>query len=95
MSKQALIYRAKNLGIINESKFKSMFIELSRYGERKNERTPISLDTPILLKKIIDVHIKHLGLTAKEVAENIASVYEQDFNELFGFEKPQMRVVFD
>jgi len=95
VSKQSLIYRAKDLKIIDESKFRSLFIELSRYGERKVEKIQVPLDKPVLLNKIIDVHLNQLGFTMKQLAETVAALEEPDFLALFNIGRPNLRVVID
>jgi Zn-dependent peptidase ImmA (M78 family)/DNA-binding XRE family transcriptional regulator len=95
-SKQAIIYRAKDLGIISEVKFRSLFIELSRFGERKKEKIEIDIDQPILLKKIIEVHETDLKYSKQFIAENIFGISEADFCEWFGYyNRPKLRVVLN
>jgi Zn-dependent peptidase ImmA (M78 family)/DNA-binding XRE family transcriptional regulator len=95
VSKQAVIYRAKDAGAINETKFKTLFIELSRFGERKNEKIEIAIDQPTLFNKIIQFHEKNLELTKKEIAEDLAGISEIDFNEWFGFRDTKLRMVIN
>lgn len=95
VSKQAIIYRAKDVGAITDTKAKNLFIELSRFGERKNEKIQISIDTPTLFSKILQFHEKELGLSRKEIAENLAGITEIDFNEWFGFNDSKLRMVID
>jgi Zn-dependent peptidase ImmA (M78 family) len=94
VSKQAIIYRAKEVGIINDTRFKSLFIELSRFGERKKENIEIDLDKPVLLKKIIEVH-HNLGYNTKTIAEETFGISEKDFLEWFDMERPKLRIAFD
>lgn len=93
VSKQAIIYRAKDAGAITETKFKTLFIELSRFGERKNEKIELSIDQPTLFNKIIQFHENTLEFTRKQIAENLAGVNEVDFNEWLGFKDNKLRMV--
>ncbi|RPD39448.1 XRE family transcriptional regulator [Chitinophaga barathri] len=93
VSKQAIIYRAKDLGIIDDVKFKTLFIELSRFGERKKEKLEIQIDEPKLLKMIINAFEKHLGYTTKSLAENIAGLNESEFLDWFDIHRPGLKVV--
>jgi Zn-dependent peptidase ImmA (M78 family)/transcriptional regulator with XRE-family HTH domain len=95
VSKQAIIYRAREVGAISDSKFKSLFIELSRYGERKKESIEIAIDKPVLFKKIIDVHQKQLGYSSKTIAEDILHISEKDFYDWFEADRPKLRVALD
>ncbi|HWK03751.1 MAG TPA: XRE family transcriptional regulator [Puia sp.] len=95
VSKQAIIYRAREVGAINDSKFRSLFIELSRYGERKKETIEIGIDKPVLLKKIIDVHQQQLGYSIKSIAEEIMGISEKDFCEWFDTDRPKLRIAWN
>lgn len=96
VSKQAIIYRAKAIGAISDSKFKHLFIELSRFGERKRETIEIALDMPVLFKKIISVYENELTYSRKAIAEDVFGISEQDFNNWFEFDdRPRLRVVLN
>lgn len=95
VSKQSLIFRAKDLGIIDDRKFKSLFIELSRYGERKKEKIDVSIDEPRLLKKIIELFEKELNYSRKDLAENIGGLSMDDFNCWLNLERPMLKVVLN
>lgn len=96
VSKQAIIYRAKDVGAISETKFRSLFIELSRFGERKKEKHEIEIDQPRLLNKIIEVHERDLGFSRKRIAEELGGITEADFNQWFGYENGnKLRVVLN
>ena len=68
VSMQALIYRAKDLEVISERRFTSLFQQLSRFGYRKREPYPIDRETPRLLKSLLDKHRIELGYTDEELA---------------------------
>lgn len=95
VSKQAIIYRAKQIGAINESKFKSLFIELSRYGERKKESVEIAIDKPVLFEKVIAAHQKHLNYSIKVIAEDIIGISENDYYDWFDINRPKLRIALD
>lgn len=94
-SKQCIIYRAKDTGAITPTKFKSLFIELSRFGERKNEKSPIGIDQPTLFNKMIEFHETKLDFTRKSIAEDLAGINEIDFNDWFGYRTNHLRMVID
>lgn len=91
VSKQAIICRARDAGIINDVRFKTLFIELSRNGERKKEKITVPLDEPSLFKKIIAAYESEY--TRKEIAEEIMGINEQDFIEWFGYDRPKFKLV--
>lgn len=93
VSKQAIIYRAKDAGAISETKFKNLFIELSRFGERKTEKVEIQIDQPTLFNKIIQFHETRLELTKKQIAEDLAGITEADFNDWFGIRDNKLKMV--
>ncbi len=68
VSMQALIYRAKDLEVISERRFKSLFQQLSRFGYRKREPYPIGHETPRLVKNLLDKYRIELGYTDEELA---------------------------
>lgn len=92
-SKQSIMYRAKDLGVIDERKFKNLYIELSRNGERKNENIKITIDQPVLLKKIVGVYEQQLNYNRNSLA-NECGLHQQDFNDWFNLEEqPLFRIV--
>lgn len=94
VSKQAILYRAKDLGIIDENKFKYIYIELSRNGERKKENITIPIDEPVIMKKIIDIHKTSLGYDYDVIHNEIAGLCRNDFVSWFNLEeKPLFEIV--
>jgi Zn-dependent peptidase ImmA (M78 family)/DNA-binding transcriptional regulator YdaS (Cro superfamily) len=49
VSIQALIMRAASLGVIGETRKRSLFVQLSQYGWRKNEPVTVGQESPLLL----------------------------------------------
>lgn len=95
VSKQAILFRARECGAINETRFKTLFIELSRRGERKNERINLSIDKPTLFNKIFKTFEDQIHYTKKQIAEEIIGISEADFLEWFDLDQPKMRVVLN
>lgn len=69
VSMQALFYRARDLEVITERRFSSLFQQLSRLGYRKQEPFPIPHEKPRLVKILLDRHKSQLGYTDKELAQ--------------------------
>lgn len=95
VSKQAILYRAKEVGVINDVRFKNLFIELSRRGERKNEKINVYLDSPTLFKKIIKYYEESLKYSRKQIAEDVIGITENDFIDWFDLEPYKLRVALN
>lgn len=93
VSKQSLIIRAWQLGLISDSKYETLFRELSRFNERKKEKLEISIDSPVLFKKIVEYYEKNLNMGTKEIAEHIGGIQEKDFIEWFDLPRQRMIVL--
>lgn len=96
VSKQAIIYRAKEDGLIDENKFKSLMVQLSVNGERKVERNPIQSPPPKLLKKMVDAFYHEMDLTNEDVI-NITKIKLDTFplklfrpSRIFKLNKPRI-----
>lgn len=68
-SKQSIIRRAKDLGCINENRWKYFMIEFSRSGERRVEKTLVDIDKPVIFKKAYELHRNSLNYTDSELAK--------------------------
>lgn len=94
VSKQAILYRAKDLGYIDANKFRYIYIELSRNGERKKENITIPIDEPVIIKKIIKIHRDNLGYHDATISHDIACLNYTDFKSWFiTEEKPSFEIV--
>lgn len=69
VSKVALIKRAHTLGLINQSRYTTFMIEISRAGERKVENQDIDLDEPRILQLILNAMIEQLDYTRESISE--------------------------
>lgn len=78
-SKASLIRRAYDLKYIDKTKYTTMMIELSRMGERKQEKGHVDLDKPLLLKLIIDTYFDKLEYSKNDLS-NILGISFEDFD---------------
>lgn len=69
MSKACIIRRARDLKCISEKTYTYYNISLGRDGERKVEKETVSIDSPILLKKMFKAHLEQLGYTPHELSQ--------------------------
>jgi len=81
VSIQALIHRARDLGEIDERRYRSLFQMLSRAGYRKNEPFRLAPERPQLLKKIIGAHLSK-GNDTEKLARLLA-ISEDDFKNWY------------
>lgn len=85
ISKQAIIYRSKKY--IKPETVKYLMIELSRQGERKNEKDPVSIDKPVLVDQVLKYYKEKLNYSNSDLGD--ALLIGQDFyEELFEEKKP-------
>lgn len=88
VSMAALVYRATALGMITPRQSQYLFMQLSKAGYKTRE--PVELDVPkevpVLLRKIIDVHVNDLNYSVEEIAK-ILHVEESELYDYY-LEKP-------
>jgi len=95
LSKAAICYKAKELGLLGDSQYRYYMMQLSKSGQRKKETEFIEIDEPSLLKKIVKVHIEDLEYTRKEL-ENITGLSNDDLETILPqtrLVRPKMRII--
>lgn len=90
LSKAAIAYRAKDLGLINESQHKYIMMQLSSSGQRKKEKESVELDSPTLLNRIIKVHIDDLGYLPDQLSE-LTGLSNYDIKDLLIYKDDDLR----
>ena len=88
---QALVYRAKQLEIISESRYKSLFVQMSRMGYRKNEPVDLSPEKPKAFKALLKFYENDLDYSEEELADLMLTT-TQEFTEDFK-EKRRLRLL--
>lgn len=95
LSKAAICYKAKTMGVLGDSQYKYFMMQLSSSGQRKKEAEYVDLDCPVLLNKIIDVHLSDLGYSKQELS-NLIGLSENDMDNWFllkdNFVRPRLRI---
>ena len=87
-----LIRRAHVLGLINDAKRQSLYIQLSSLpGGRRREPNEFEAEEPTLIRRIVE-SLQQDGLSVREVAD-FATVTEHNLRERFLGERPSLRVV--
>jgi len=88
VSMAALVYRATSLGQITPRQSQYLFMQLSKAGYKTREPAELDVprEVPVLLKKLIYVHINDLDYSVNEIAK----ILHVEETELYGFylEKP-------
>lgn len=96
LSKAAICYKAKSMGMLNDSQYKYFMMQLSASGQKKKENEFVDLDNPVLLDKIIDVHLTDLGYSIKDLSDMVG-LSVADIDSILrisnDFVKPKFRVI--
>lgn len=82
VSMQALIYRAKQLEVITESRYKSLFVQMSRLGYRKREPVELTPETPQALKALLKFYTAELNYSDEQIADTMLTTVD-DFRDNF------------
>lgn len=86
VSMAALIRRARDLGVISERRYTSLFQRLSRLGYRKREPRPFPHESPQLVKMLVRSHRTQLGYSDDELAD-LLMLRPKDFYDWYSPEK--------
>jgi len=78
----ALLRRARDLGSIDESRYKSLNVQISQRGWRKIEPVTIERDEPSVVQSLIDIQMGEHELSATELS-NIVGLSEEEFSVRF------------
>nr|DAX75371.1 MAG TPA: IrrE protein [Caudoviricetes sp.] len=82
ISKAAILYRAKELGVLGDSQYRYYMMQLSRSGQRKNEIESVSIDRPVILKRMFELHWTELGYSKEELSD-LLGISINDLNLLY------------
>lgn len=84
MSVQQWVYRAKDLGIISESHFKSWYIRFSKLGRKREFGTPISEEVPMRMRKLVFQGLAENLISSAKAAELLDCSLSEIKNSLLG-----------
>jgi Zn-dependent peptidase ImmA (M78 family) len=88
LSKAAICYKAKEMGMLGDSQYRYYMMQLSKSGQRKKETEYIDIDDPSLLRKIVKVHLEDLEYSKKEL-ETLTGLSDNDLETIL----PQTQLV--
>ncbi len=84
----ALVRRARDLGVIDDSRYKSLMVSMSQKGWRKAEPVEVQHDHPTVMSALIRVHLAEHGYTFDELAQVVA-LNPDEFGMRFEMDKPR------
>ena len=79
----AIIRRARDLGLIDDRRYKSLNVSISQKGWRKAEPVDVGRDEPSVVSSLLGVHLGEHGYSVEELAEVVA-LRPAEFSARFG-----------
>jgi Zn-dependent peptidase ImmA (M78 family) len=92
VSMQALVVRAKKLGLISAYVYGDLFRQFGARGWRKHEPLPIHRETPGLLEDLLRIHRDEHGYSVDELSKRV-SLYPAEFSRIYGTSEGRLRLV--
>ncbi|MBS45277.1 MAG: hypothetical protein CMH83_19335 [Nocardioides sp.] len=86
----ALIRRARDLGCIDDGRYKSLNVQISQRGWRKNEPVQIEREAPSTLRKVIDLHHDEHGYGVGELAA-VVGLHAKEYADRFDDDQRRSR----
>lgn len=93
ISKAAILKQAVAARTITADRYKYFMIELSRSGERKQEKGFVEWNAPSLLTQIIDMHLTDLNYSQKELADMLGISISDCQQLLFPSARTKLRLM--
>jgi Zn-dependent peptidase ImmA (M78 family) len=89
ISMASLAYRAKQLGIIENGKFVSLYVQLGQHGYRKKEpNMGVFPESPTLVRQIIELHLTKLDYSEADLA-HLMCLNLKEFKSFYDLHKPK------
>jgi Zn-dependent peptidase ImmA (M78 family) len=90
----ALARRARDLGTIDQNRYRRLFTELGVHGYRKNEPNPIPVEEPKLARSIMEAYQRDLSYSIAELAR-VGRMAEPEFRSVYRIDGPRqaLRIV--
>ncbi len=97
VSMQAILYRAKDLSLLNENQANYLWRQISAKGYRTREpaSTEFSKEIPKIVPEMLNIHMSEFEYSINQMA-NLFSLNETDFNLLYPSlldQKPRLRLI--
>jgi hypothetical protein len=78
----ALIRRAYDLGVISDTRYRSLCSQMGQRGFNRSEPMPVPREQPTIADTMVRIHLREHGYTRKELAD-IVGLYENEFTNEF------------
>ena len=92
VSMQALILRARDLGIISRQKASRLYMQMSSLGYRRVEPVTLPVEEPTALRRLMDRHQRVHGFTIGDLAARVG-LPDGDFQDQLDSERPSLRAL--
>lgn len=99
VSMQAILYRAFDLGTLTRDQYRRWITKFNYYSWRIKEPLEFEVSSPIILKKMIKLHLEDLEFSKKELLEMFGlnifkfdKIYLESFDELQKFKESESKV---
>jgi Zn-dependent peptidase ImmA (M78 family) len=79
----AIIRRARDLGVVDDRRYKSLNVSISQKGWRKAEPVDVGKDEASVVSSLLAVHLSEHGYSVEELAEVVA-LRPDEFTARFG-----------
>lgn len=87
----AIIRRARDLNQIDDSRYRSLNVQISQRGWRKIEPVELERENPSLLSQVISVHHDQHGYSVEELAD-LTGLVRSEYVARFGDHPPRTRL---
>ena len=84
----ALIRRARDLGVIDDTRYRSLMVSMSQKGWRKSEPVEVPHDHPTVMSSLMNVHLAEHGYSFDELAKVVA-LHRDEFSARFEVDAPR------
>ena len=92
VSMQAILLRSKDLGVMAEKQYESLWRQISRAGYRHSEPIEVPRERPTLLTEIVEMHLDDLGYAIEDVSR-LLHLNVAEFVTLFLGESSKIRAL--
>jgi Zn-dependent peptidase ImmA (M78 family)/DNA-binding XRE family transcriptional regulator len=92
VSMNALLKRAEDLNIITKNQAKYLWMQMSSKGFRKSEPYPMSIESPSLLKELLNIYKNELHYSMDDMA-TLLKVFSDNYLDYFENDKCRLRLV--
>lgn len=92
VSMQALILRARDLGIISRQKASRLYMQMSSMGYRRVEPVTLPVEEPAALRRLMEMHRQVHGFTIDDLAERVG-LPVSDFQNHFPSDRAGLRAL--